>query len=296
LGYELNEDENITLGYNRRIRRPRSRFINPFPSRSSATNLFQGNPDIDPSISDAIDLGYINRIGKLTLNTSIYFQRATDAFSFVSLATDDYYIFDLNRTVNIDDDDFDELNMNYDLIPVIKRTPINLATNDRYGFEFTLTYSPTRKWRINTDFNLFRSITKGDFEGENFDAENTSWFLRLNNKVTLPGNVDWQTRLNYRGPSENAQNINKGIFSMNMAFSKDLFKEKASLAFNVNDLFNSRKRKSETFTSTFEGISEFQWRERSFNLSFTYRFNQKKKRQPQRGGNDDGGEGEEFGS
>ena len=48
LGYELNEKQSITLGYNRRIRRPRSRFINPFPSRSSATNLFQGNPDIDP--------------------------------------------------------------------------------------------------------------------------------------------------------------------------------------------------------------------------------------------------------
>ncbi|MBT8259695.1 MAG: outer membrane beta-barrel protein, partial [Bacteroidia bacterium] len=36
LGFELSENENITFGYNRRIRRPRSRFINPFPSRSSA--------------------------------------------------------------------------------------------------------------------------------------------------------------------------------------------------------------------------------------------------------------------
>ncbi len=43
------------------------------------------------------------------------------------------------------------------------------------------------------------------------------------------------------------------------------------------------------------GTSDFQWRERSFNLSFTYRFNQKKKREQQRRGNDGGG-GEEFGT
>jgi hypothetical protein len=295
LGYEINDKQSITFGYNRRIRRPRSRFINPFPSRSSATNLFQGNPDINPSISDGVDLGYLNRFGKLTLNTSIYFQRATDAFSFVSLATNDFYIFNLNRTININDENFDDFDEAYDLIPVIKRTPINLATNDRYGFEFTLTYNPSRKWRINGNFNLFKSVTKGDFEGENFDADNTSWFIRMNNKVTLPGKIDWQTRIFYRGPSENAQNKSEGILSTDLAFSKDLFNEKASLAFNIRDVFNTRKRKSETFTSTFVGTSEFQWRERSFNLSFTYRFNQKKKRQQQR--NDiDGGDGEEFGS
>ncbi|MDH5413353.1 MAG: TonB-dependent receptor, partial [Flavobacteriaceae bacterium] len=87
LGYELNEKQSVTLGYNRRIRRPRSRFINPFPSRSSATNLFQGNPDIDPSLSDGVDLGYLNRFGKLTLNTSIYYQHATDVFNFISEPT-----------------------------------------------------------------------------------------------------------------------------------------------------------------------------------------------------------------
>src|SRR5690606_20575684 len=43
LTYELKENENITLGYNRRINRPRNWFINPFPSRASEANVFQGN-------------------------------------------------------------------------------------------------------------------------------------------------------------------------------------------------------------------------------------------------------------
>ena len=89
-------------------------------------------------------------------------------------------------------------------------------------------------------------------------------------------------------PSVTAQSRNQGIFSMDLAFSKDLFKEKASVAFNVRDVFNSRKRISE-IAFPFEGRSEFQWRERTYNLSFTFRFNQKKKRERQ-GGYDGGDE------
>ena len=272
LGYEISEDQNITLGYNRRIRRPRSRFINPFPSRSSATNIFQGNPDIDPSFSNGVDLGYLNRFGKLTVNSSIYFQHATDVFTFISE--------DTGETVLIGGTE----------IPIIRRMPINLATNDRFGFEFTLTYRPSRKWNFNGNFNLFQSETKGDFNGINYDAKNVSWFVRFNNKLTLPGEIDWQTRIFYMGPRETAISKSKGMFSTNLAFSKDVFKEKASIAFNISDVFNTRKRESITETETFISESEFQWRKRSFNLSFTYRFNQKKKRQNGRGNGDDDGD------
>ena len=128
--------------------------------------------------------------------------------------------------------------------------------------------------------------------GQNFDADNLSWFVRLNNKYTLPGNVDWQTRLFYRGPSETAQSRNQGIFSMDLAFSKDLFKDKASLAVNVRDVFNSRKRRSDNFTDSFNNYGEFQRRVRSFNLAFTYRFNQQKQRD--RNGRSNGRGGEDF--
>ncbi|MFD2823713.1 TonB-dependent receptor domain-containing protein [Lacinutrix iliipiscaria] len=266
LNYELSDSESLTLGYSRRLRRPRSRFINPFPSRSSVTSIFQGNPDLNPSYSGSYDLGYINRFGKITFNTSAYYQHATDVFNFVS--------FDTGNTVNVNGQD----------VPVIQRTPINLASEDRYGFEFTLTYRPSRKFNTSANFNFFKSKSEGvDPNGVDLGNENTSWFARLNSKYTLPANIEWQTSMNYRGPREDAQNKSKGVFSTNMAFSKDLFNEKASIAFNVSDLFNSRKRIMDTNAETFTSSSEFQWRERSFNLSFTYRFNQKKKQQRGRG-------------
>lgn len=98
----------------------------------------------------------------------------------------------------------------------------------------------------------------------------------------------------YRGPQDDAQGSREGIFVTNLAFSKDIFKEKASVVLNVSDLFNERKRKGYTNTEDVRSYQEFQWRERQISLSFTYRFNQKKKRErPERNGDFDGG-GEGF--
>ena len=260
LGYEFSDTQSITLGYNRRISRPRSRFLNPFPSRTSATNLFKGNPNITPSYSDGFDIGYLNKFGVLTLNTSVYFKHATDVFTYVS------------------EDTGEEVEIDGETVPIIRRGPINLAENNQYGFEFTLTYRPSKKWNMNADFNLFESIIRGNYKGLNYDSENFNWILRFSNKYTLPGNIEWQTTLNYTAPRIDAVNKREGMFLSNMAFSKDLFKEQASITFTINDVLNTQRRNLESTTPTFYSDSYYRWRVRSFALSFTYRFNQKKKR------------------
>ncbi len=269
LGFELSEKENITLAYNRRISRPRSYFINPFPSRSSPTNIFQGNVGLLPSFSNKLDAGYLNRLGNWTLNGSLYVQRTDDTVEFISE--------DTGETVEI----------NGDLIPIVRRTPINLATNDRIGFEFTVTHRADSKWNFDASFNLFNNATKGNYNGISFDREILSWSARFNNKFTLPGEIDWQTRLSYRGPTQTAITKNEGQFGVNLAFSKDLFNEKASISVNVSDLFNSQFRRQITTAPTFYSEGDFQWRRRTITGSFTYRFNQKKKRAENRGNYED---------
>lgn len=260
LNYELSDTESLSLGYNRRLRRPRGFMLNPFPSRSSLTNVFQGNPDLDPTYSDKFELGYLNRFGKFTLSTAVYYEHSTNVMSFVSRET--------GETVSIDNEVF----------PVIQRGPVNLATDKRSGFEFNLNYSPTRKWRINTDFNLFKLDRTGEFNGVDLSSDALTWSARLSNKLTLPYKIDWQTNMRYRGPSDDAQNSRKGRFSANMAFSKDLFKDKASIAFNIRDILDSAVFKNHITTDSFTSDQEIRFRGgRTFNLAFTYRFNQKKK-------------------
>ena len=272
--FELNEMESITLGYNRRINRPRGRFINPFPSRSSRTNVFQGNPDLDPAYANAYDLGYLKRWEKLTLTSSIYYQKETNSFERVQEET--------GQTTS-------------DGISIIRSIPINLSTNQRIGAEAGVLYNPTKWLRLNGSFNFFQFETDGIFNNVDYGAKNTSWFSRFSSKITLPSKIDWQTNFFYRGPSENSQTKNKGMAFTSMAFSKDVFSDKGTITFNVSDLFNSAKRRSYTETAFFTSDSEFQWRVRQFTLGFVYRFNQPKgktkQRQPQQQ-NDDDGQGE----
>jgi outer membrane receptor protein involved in Fe transport len=275
LGYEFRDGENMTLGYNRRIRRPRGRNLNPFPSRSSEANIYTGNVNLNPVITDAFDIGYLKRWDKFTISTSLYYNISNDNWERIQEDTGDV-------TDNGD--------------PITRRFPVNLSTQERLGLEFTLNYRPFKIWNINSDFNLFRVTTDGDYTNpttnvtQSFDFENTAFFIRLNQKITLPGKTDLQINTNYRGPSQNAQTKSQGVFSMNLAASKDLFNEKASISLNFSDVFNSRiSRRTTNIPGFLNQYSEFQWREPQFRVSFVYRFNQKKERfKPQR--EDNGGD------
>ena len=274
-GLELDENETLTFGYNRRIRRPWSRFINPFPSKTSPINIFRGNPNLNPTYSNNIDFGYLKRFeSSFTINTSAYFQRSTDTYNFIN------------------QENGETVQLNGVEIPVVERFPINLSTNERFGFELNLSYRKGRKWNINSNFNLYTNKVVGSYEDLVFDNESLSWSFRLNNKLTLPGKIEWQTRMNYRGPEETAITKRDGNFSVDLAFSKELFNDNASLTFNVRDLLDQGGWKTETFNQTFYNDSEYRWRQRSYTLNFTYRFNQKKnqnRRQMRSGGYEDGG-------
>lgn len=264
IGYEFKDGENITFGYNKRIRRPRGRSLNPFPSRSSESNIYSGNVDLNPVITNAFDIGYLKRWNNFTLSTSLYYNISDENWERIQ-----------EDTGNVTDNDD----------PVIRRFPINLSTEERVGFEFTLNYRPFKVWNINSDFNLFNVTTDGDYTNpttnvtQNFDFENTAFFVRLNQKITLPSKTDLQINSNYRGASQTAQSERDGIFSLDLAASKDLFQEKASISISVNDVFNGRKyQRTSRIPDVLEQYSEYQRRKRQIRVSFVYRFNQKKKR------------------
>ena len=279
--YEISDKSSASVSYSRRIQRPRGRMLNPFSNLSSNINIFVGNPDLDPAFSDAIDFGYIKRWDKLTFNTSLYVNKTTDVFQFARRESGDF--------VNG--------------IPITISSPINLATEYRAGFEFTLNYSPYKWWKLNGNFNFFRNETQGDFVytdfnnkiiTQNFDNIATSWFTRITSKVSLPYKIDWQTNATYNGAEKSAQGNRLGVFSANLAFSKDIMKDKGTLSFNISDVFNSRKRMMETNLPGFaNSYGEMQWRVRQFSLSFTYRFNKpknEKEKQPKKLQNDNEGD------
>lgn len=262
--YEFSQESSASVSYSRRIQRPRGRQLNPFNNLSSNINIFVGNPDLNPAFTDALDFGYLKRWNKLTFNTSFYLNKTTDVIQYVRRESGDFQ----------------------NDVPVILTTFTNLGVEYRSGFEFTLNYSPYKWWKLNGNFNLFRNETQGDYTYidfndnlviQNFDNVATSWFTRITSKITLPYKIDWQTNATYNGPQNNAQGKSLGIFAANLAFSKDILKDKGSINLNISDVFNSRKRINESnIPGLVSSYSEMQWRVRQINVSLTYRFNKPK--------------------
>ena len=265
LGYQLSESTSFQASYSRRIRRPRFWDLNPFFTFSDSRNFFSGNPNLDPEFTDAYELGFMKTFNKGSIASSVYYRHTTDVITRLLTADS------LGGTI---------------------RRPENLATEDNYGLEINGSYEPIKAIRINANVNLFRSITEGMSNGQDFSADAFSMRSRLSSKITFSKVFDGQFTYNFRGPRNTTQGRSLAIHSLDIGMARDIFKGNGTLALSVRDVFNSRKWRSIIDEPDFFQDSEFQWRVRQITLSLNYRLNQKKKRGGSRGGRGGGGGGE----
>ena len=265
--YKFNDSKSIIIGFSRRISRPRARLLNPFLSRSGITNFFQGNPNLTPSYSNTVDLGFLRKWDKLTLNSSIYFQKSTDVVTV--------FPFDTGQRVSIKSDDDPSQNI-VRSVPIIIKSPINLKENNRIGGELTLSYSPSRRSRFFINTNLFNSENIGNFQGVNLDRSNFSWSSKLNAKTTLPGQIDFQLQSTYFGPRNTSLVNFKPLLFVSGALSKDILKNRGTVSIRARDIFNTAQREINTRSGTFNQFTTLRREIPSITASFTYRVRQKK--------------------
>lgn len=266
LNYEFDRDNQLQVSYSKRIRRPRGWDLIPFSSYSNNRNLFMGNPYLNPQFTDSYELSYITKIGKIMITPNVYFSHTYDNIQRF-------------QTVNPEG--------------IFITRPVNAGTENRYGGDLTFTYRPFKWWNLMGNVNVYGYKTKGSHTDTwtdpdtgvetstttSFDGDGTSWFGRLSTGFTLPYQVNLQLIGNYRGGQETAQNKREPMYGMDFSLSKDLFNDNATLTFNVRDVFNSRKREYTSFGEDFYIHGEYKWSKTSFNLNFTYRFNQSKRDQ-----------------
>jgi outer membrane receptor protein involved in Fe transport len=241
----------MQISYSRRIRRPTYNDLSPFSTFSDSRNFWSGNPDLNPEFTDVYEIGHIKYFETGSISSSLYY-RFTDG-KIVRI-----------RTVDATGSSFTR--------------PENLATENSFGYEFTTALSPYKWWKLDGSFNFFRAI----INGANFDAslksDTYSWFTRLTSRFTFWKNTDFQIRGNYEAPQQTPQGRRKAIAVMDLAVSKDILKNNATLTLNVSDVFNSRIYRSITEGVNFYTESRGQGRLRQVNLTFNYRLHQAKKK------------------
>ncbi|AFL96717.1 outer membrane receptor protein [Ornithobacterium rhinotracheale DSM 15997] len=271
LNYSLDDKENnqIQITYSRRIRRPMGRFLSPFNNYSDDRNVFIGNPDLDPTFSDAYELSYITQIGKVSITPSVYYRHSKDEINV------------FRRRAEIDGNQ------------TFITQPINAGSQNSYGMEFIVSAPLAKWWRMFSNFNFYKykmdAIYHDPLSQKAYDLSRDAfnWSGRISNNLKLPGKIETQLSAFYYGPVRSEQSKSKAMYGIDLGMSKDVLKGNGTLTLNVRDILNSRKRRVENYGEDYFSEMEMQWRPRSMSLSFSYRINQKKKRE--RGNREDMG-------
>ncbi len=261
LSYDLGSSNNqLLLNYSRRINRPRSWFLIPYPtSLANRQNLFRGNEDLDPSYIDSFELGYAIQKKKFTINPTLYYRKTTGDVKFVLLSQ--------------------ELGSD-----VLVTSPYNVGNETSYGLDLNLTADLFPWYKIMASADLFGYKSEGSYFDPNrmveplsFDGEGFSTRLRLTNSFKIDKTLSMQVQGFYRGGQKTASSESKDMYVLNFGANKTIWNNNGTIAFNIQDILGTRGRNTTSFGPGYERDSYMRWSPRSFNVSLTYRFKQGEK-------------------
>lgn len=253
------------VSYSRRISRPGIGSLNPFAEQSDPFNLRIGNPSLRPELIDAVEATYfVNQKGNYYTGT-VYYRQTQDVIQRL-------------RSVNQEG--------------VATMTYVNLDISRNVGLEGVIR-KKIRKINTTLNLNLFRNDVIGMQQNTTLSAVNYSWFGKLLASYKLPKNWDIQASYMYRGRITYVQGIIDPMHGLDLGFKKDILNKKATLTFNITDVFNTKEFAIQNAGVNFEGLMVRKWETRIATLNFTYKIgslnseNEKKvKSKPMEGGGD----------
>lgn len=248
LSYRIAKEKTIQLSYSYRLSRPRFRELMPFSSYSDNRSVRVGNPNLRPEYTNSVEAGYLINWEQGSVLSSAYYRYRTGVVERIAVV---------------------------DSLGFSRRFPVNLGSENAYGFEFNLSWTPFKVWRLNTNANFYRAITEGTFNEQNFYADTYTWTSRTTSRITFFEKWDFQTGFNYRAPRQTPQGTDKALYFIDLGLSRDILKRKGTVTLAVRDLLNSRKFRSivERPEEGYYSENEYQGRLRQFMFTFTYRIN-----------------------
>ncbi len=249
LSYELSTRDAVQISYSRRLRRPRYNDLSPFATLSDNRNFWSGNPDLNPEFTNSFEAGHIRYFGKGTFGSSLYYRHTNGKIIQIRTVDSSGYAFS---------------------------RPENLSTEDAFGIELTGSFSPAKWLKLDGSTNFFRAVINGGNLDETYKSNTYSWVARLNSRFSLFKNTDFQLRQSFDGPEKTPQGNRKSLYVLDLAASREILKNKATLTLNVSDVLNSRRYRTITTGENFYTYNISRGRVRQINLILMYRLKQAK--------------------
>lgn len=255
--YQFNDNNSLRLSFSRRIQRPRRNTITPFNSFSDSRNIFAGNPEINPSYVVLAELGYQTKINnKLSITPTLFYRNTQDVMH--------YLVQNEEITFNgIPQDVF------------VTRT-VNIGNNNSLGLEISTSYKPYNWFIIYNELTVTDFKQTGNVNGIDYNSAGVFLYGRLHLNFILSKSIKFQIQHRFANGRKRGQIESNGIYRMDLGLSKSLFKDKASLTINMKDIFDTWEWHIQKQGDNFVQNIDRQVRTPQFNVSFIYRFNQKR--------------------
>ncbi|HEX8692023.1 MAG TPA: TonB-dependent receptor [Longimicrobium sp.] len=250
VSYKLSDNDQVKLSYSRRIRRPGTQELNPFPVFFDLQNVFLGNPELDPEYTDAIELGFQHsgRLGSVQL--SPFYRHTTDVIRFI-INTDDTVAGREVTSISFQ----------------------NLDTGNSWGADLNGQLRLGQAFNGFAAFNVFKMVTEGGGEST-LSSNAVTWSARVNGTYNLTPRTSLTAMYFYRAPMK----IEGGQFDAmgfaNVSLRQKLYGEKASLTLRVSDPFNTQRFRVRAGDDNLIQLTERTFTSRALHVSFQYNFGQ----------------------
>ena len=246
LSYKINDKNQLSLNYSKRINRPNFRAIDPFRWYSNPYAYYAGNPSLSPSYNHNFELNYM-RNNKF--NATLYYFRSIDNYDQITVLDGIYSVSTYHNFYN------------------------------QNGYGIYLNYSDTffKFWETNNSITASwnnMQVTGFDaipFSGHNYSFSSNNTF-RLNKAKTLVFFLNYYQSLPSKDGNYSVQAKANTSAGLRMSFM-----EKAlQINLSANDIFRqSAYRGSAYFADNVQSFNNY-WDMRKATLSVTYNFGNQK--------------------
>jgi iron complex outermembrane recepter protein len=242
--YKINEKQNLSFSFGRRIQRPDYEDLNPFRFYLDQYTYQLGNVFLQPHFAYNTEVNYSMLGGALNY---------TIAYSVTKRAMTD--ILEQNEITN-----------------ETYQTKKNIA--NKKNINYTISFNaPLTKW-FTTSFYAGANYgqIKGNINGSDEKINISNYIFNVNNMFKISKTIKADIGGFYRGKGNEDLILISPVLAVNAGISKTMLKGKGTLKFSFRDIFNTQQFTAVIKYGTVDTRIQ-QWNDRqTMGVSFTYRF------------------------
>lgn len=213
--YNKSDATSFKMSYSRRIRRPGSQELNPFPTFFDAQNVFFGNPRLNPEYTDAIEGGITHSGQYGSVQFSPFYRHTNNVIRVVINPADTV----LGREVT---------SISFQ----------NLAHSNSYGTDLNGTLKFGTKLSLLTGVNVFKLVTDGG-STSSLSSDAVAISYRANATTNINPTLLLQGSYFYRAPMNFERGKFTAIQQTSFSVRQKVRGDAAAVSLRVQDPFNT---------------------------------------------------------